>query len=165
MPRPKAVIEGKHPGGQPTKYRKEYPKIAKEAIRSAGFSIAKIAKLFGVHRDTIYAWMEKHKEFSDGIRAGRTAYDGLCIEKSLVKRARGYRYTEVTQKNIDGKMQTVQKITKHMPPDVAAIKHWQTNRKPEQWADKQQIGIGVSIEDVINELDEAVEKAQDAKTK
>ena len=47
----------KHPGGRPTKYKKEYGQMAEEMIRYAGFSIAKLAKIFKVQPKTIHNWM------------------------------------------------------------------------------------------------------------
>jgi len=77
-----------------------------------------------------------------------TVYDhftGPKIQKALEKRAVGFRYTETTQE-VDpetGEMVTVKKVRRHYPPDVAAIRHWQTNRDPENWADKKEIGLGI----------------------
>ena len=128
-------------GGRPTDYRPEYANMAKICIEDSGFSMYKLAKLFGVSRSTIYRWMEYEDKFSDGIKKGRTTFEGIKIHKSLVKRAEGFAYNETT-KELDqatGKMKTTKIVRKYYPPDVAAIKHWQTNMDPENWRDKQSV--------------------------
>ena len=128
----------KHPGGRPPKYKKEYCRMAKEIIRHTGFSIAKLAKVFDVKPQSVYNWMGEHQEFFESIRDGRKIFEGIKIERSLVRRATGYRFTETTrEKTDDGNMEIVRKVTKHVAPDVAAIKHWQINMLQAYWSDKQ----------------------------
>lgn len=57
-------------GGRPTSYKPEYCDTASEMM-AAGKSIVQVASKIGVHRDTIYAWAENNKEFSDTLRVGR----------------------------------------------------------------------------------------------
>ena len=56
--------------GQPTKYR---PEMCDKVIKAgkAGKSITAMANACGVHRETIYAWMETHPAFSDAINLAR----------------------------------------------------------------------------------------------
>lgn len=54
----------KHPGGRPTLYKKEYcEKLIKHMAK--GFSFESFAGLMRVSKQTIYEWLDKHKEFSD----------------------------------------------------------------------------------------------------
>jgi len=153
----KTTKKGKHPGGRPTDYKPEYARMAHLCIEDSGFSMYKLAKLFNVDRVTIYRWLEKHKEFRNGVEKGRTTWDGHKIHTSLVKRSVGFSYTETTQeakpiimKNTDTGEETVfgdrllitKKVRKYFPPDVAAIKHWQVNRDPEKWRDRTSHEIG-----------------------
>lgn len=60
------------------------------------------------------------------------------VEKSLLQRALGYSYEEISEKYEDGVM-TERKVTKkHVVPDTTAQIFWLKNRKPEQWRDKPQ---------------------------
>lgn len=132
----------KHPGGRPPDYKPEYAQMAQFCIEDSGFSMFKLAKLFKVSRSTIYRWIEGHQEFRDAVEKGRTVWDGLKIHKSLVKRAVGFRYTETTQEaDENGDMKTTKKVSKMFPPDVAAIKHWQVNRDPDRWKDRQDVHV------------------------
>ena len=133
--------ECKDIGGRPTDYNPEYDRMAEVIIRIGGFSIPKMSKVFNVSRATIYNWMNEHSTFLDGITRGRKFYEGLEIEKSLVQRAKGFQFTETTKELKDGEMITTKKVKKFIPPDVAAIKHWQVNLYPEKWKDKQDLGV------------------------
>ena len=58
------------PAGHPTKYRKKFCTVA-ENVLAEGFSMAVVAADCDVCRDTIYAWMANHKDFSDSIKRGK----------------------------------------------------------------------------------------------
>lgn len=55
--------------GRPTKYKKEYDKIAYEFI-SKGHTRAALAGRLNVNADTIYEWIKVHDSFSDNIKLG-----------------------------------------------------------------------------------------------
>lgn len=118
--------------------------MAKLVIEDSGFSLIKLAKLFNVARSTLYLWMQDEKEFSDTVEKARDFYDGIKIHKALIKRAEGFAYTETTKEaNTDpesgeSRMVTTKKVRKYYPPDVAAIKWWQSNRDAEHWREKQE---------------------------
>ncbi|MBU0997913.1 MAG: helix-turn-helix domain-containing protein [Firmicutes bacterium] len=138
MARPKK----KNPIGRPTKYRKEYAQMAKVVIEDSGLSIVKLAKLFNVDRNTIYKWFQDVPEFLSTVETARDFYDGIKIHKSLVKRAVGFAYNETTREaGEDGELRTMKKVRKYFPPDVSAIKHWQVNRHPEKWRDRQETAV------------------------
>jgi len=154
-PQKKKWRKGHHPGGRPTSYKPEFCGMAKLCIEDSGFSLIKLAKLFDVSRSTIYKWMEEHKEFSDTLEKARDFYDGIKIHKSLVKRAEGFAYNETTQEvDKEGKMAIVRKVRKYFPPDIASIKHWQVNRDPEKWKDRQNIDLSASVATTVK-LDES----------
>jgi len=146
---------GRHPGGAPTKYRDDYARMALELFRSVPFSVVKLAKVLGVQRSSVYNWMGEHPEFLDSIRQGRKIFDGQKIERSLVRRATGYRYTETTEEyDEDKSLKSVKKVKKTVPPDVAAIKHWQINMDQANWADKQRVDVDITerVEKVVLEF-------------
>jgi hypothetical protein len=150
---------GKLRGGRPPKYKSEYANMAKEIIRHSGFSIPKLAKVFSVDRATVYRWMGEYPKFCDGIRQGRKIFDGIAIERSLVRRATGYRFTETTKEpNADGEMITTKRVSKIVPPDVAAIKHWQTNMDQANWKDRKshEHGLDVDSQGIVERLNSAL---------
>ena len=153
----------KHPGGRPTKYKSEYAEQAYIACKE-GFTDKKLAELFKVNPDTIYEWQKVHPEFTESLKRGKDEFDSNVIEKSLVKRATGYYYTEVTRapppKEIDSDgicipqsgLVIIKEVTKQVAPDTTASIFWLKNRRPERWRDQQSIEIGVKLEDVLAAL-------------
>lgn len=54
---------------RPTKYRKEMcEEVVKEMAQGASKEAA--AGALGIHKDTLYEWIKRHKAFSDAIREG-----------------------------------------------------------------------------------------------
>jgi len=171
-PKKKWNGKGKHPGGRPTDYNPEYAKMVEEIVRIGGFSIPKLAKVFQVDRATIYNWMKEHAEFFDGVDSGRRVFEGLQIERGLVRKAVGIRYTETTQEpDQTGEMKTTRKVRKYIPPDVNAIKHWQVNRDQSRWKDRHDVDLTDSrmVQDILaalpSEIAEGVKAAIKAKGK
>jgi transposase-like protein len=150
----------KHPGGRPTVYKPDYARQAQYVIEDSGFSMYKLAKLFDVARRQIYHWMEKHEEFRHGIETGRTVFDGTKIHKSLVRRATGFAFTETTREpDKEGKLKIVRTVKKHLAPDITSIKHWQSNRDPANWSDKQELDINQKTEIEMSDEDRKIAKS------
>ena len=61
----------KDPGGQPTKYKKEYCKMLIQHMGVEGLSFESFAADVDVDRDTVYEWTNDHEAFSDAKRIGR----------------------------------------------------------------------------------------------
>ena len=76
--------------GQPTKYSAEAQEIA-DAYVDGGFvecgdvvpSVAGLAVEIGVNRDTMYAWRDKHKEFSDTLARMMFVQERLSLSGGL----------------------------------------------------------------------------------
>ena len=107
-----------------------------------GLSDEQIAKNIGISTSTLYEWKKKYSEFSEALKKGKEVIDRQ-VENALLKRALGYEYEEVKQiieKDDNGKdRKRIEKIIKHVAPDVTAQIFWLKNRKPQEWRDKQQI--------------------------
>ncbi len=107
-----------------------------------GLSDEQIAKNIGISTSTLYEWKKKYSEFSEALKKGKEVIDRQ-VENALLKRALGYEYEEVRQiieKDDNGKdRKRIEKIIKHVAPDVTAQIFWLKNRKPQEWRDKQQI--------------------------
>ena len=71
----------------------------------------------------------------------------------MLKRALGYKYTEVTKERIEGGFVVTKEVTKEVVPDTTAQIFWLKNRKPNEWRDKQNVElegeIGVNIIDDV----------------
>lgn len=148
--RPKKV----HPGGRPTKYLPQMNEMVYELCSQRGYLRGKIAKILQISRETIYQWEKDYPEFSDSITKGMDDWNNQVIEKSLITRAKGFRYTETTKellpvikggkkdKRVENKLVVTKTVRKMVIPDVPAIKHWQTNRDPDRWQDRRVHELG-----------------------
>ena len=135
-----------------TYYKPELADLAYLLCAELGATDKKLAIIIGQQvkgkpfvLDTITRWKRDHPEFAEKIQAGKDLYDSQQVESALLKRAKGIRYTEVTRepcivKNEDGdrevlskEMTVTKKVTKFIPPDVAAAKFYLPNRNPERW--------------------------------
>ena len=145
-------MAGKGKTGPDSKYKPEYVNQAK-LLYEGGFTDIKAAQFFKVSRGTIYAWQKEFPDFSAAIQAGKDYFDSKKTEKSLLKRATGFYYTEVTREsarvvvrgekgvllvNDEPKMVITKKVRKYVVPDTGAAIFWLKNRNSDRWKDAQQ---------------------------
>jgi hypothetical protein len=124
--------------GRPTDYRPEYARTAK-AMCKLGATDSELAEEFGVNTSTIWYWRSKHEEFSNALNEGKDAFDNRA-ERSLAMKAVGYSYHSEKVFCFEGAIIRAP-IIEHCPPDTGAIKLWLSNRRPEQWRDKQEVKL------------------------
>ncbi len=107
-----------------------------------GLTDEQIAHNIGIRRETLYVWKNKYPNISNALKKGKEVVDRE-VENALLKRALGYEYEEVKQiieKDEKGKdRKRIEKIVKHVAPDVGAQIFWLKNRKPREWRDKRQV--------------------------
>jgi hypothetical protein len=114
-------------GGRPTSYMAHYAKQAKE-LCERGATNGELARFFGVSVFTIRAWRMQYEEFATAVRVGKQVADER-VEQALFERAIGY--------DFDCDIGCGKSVIRHIPPDVAAIKVWLFNRRPDRWKDLQ----------------------------
>ncbi|MFP4086398.1 MAG: hypothetical protein ACLFUL_06350 [Desulfobacteraceae bacterium] len=129
--------------GRHTEYREEYAEQAKIACEEGGFTDHKLARLFGVCRSTIANWKKDHPEFKEAVQEGKDAFDSAVAENSLLKRVKGFRYTEVTREpgGKEGDMVVTKKVSKMVAPDTKAILAFLYNRNRERWSNRQDLAV------------------------
>lgn len=96
-----------------------------------------ISKKIGISRSTLSEWKKKYPDISDTLKKNKEIVD-YEVENSLLKRALGYEYDEITQELYGGKMIVSKRVTKSVAPDVGAAMAWLKNRQPTKWRDKPQ---------------------------
>lgn len=125
-----------------------------EAWCRDGLIDADIAKRIGIRRETLYDWKNKYPLISNALKKGKEIID-IEVENSLLKRAMGYEYEEVTEERV-GEMGliTTKIVKKQVVPDTTAQKFWLKNRKPKEWRDKQEVDIQgqISLETLIEKV-------------
>lgn len=127
--------------GRKSIYSKE---IQKQALKLAfhGFTIAQMAAFFDVGLSTFKRWLNKYPLFRTALKREKDIADER-VEKSLYKRALGFRYTEKTyERRFDPstnkvELVLVKSVRKSMPPDTTACIFWNKNRQPDRWRDIQ----------------------------
>ena len=137
-------------GGRPTKWKPEFMEQAEKLILG-GFTMVKVAKFFGIDRSRLYVWMDENPKFKDTLGKAKDDYDTGRVEKSLLRRAIGFRYKEKTRENkffpsedetqIGGewKMVLTKEVTKMVVPDTPAMALWLTNRNSKRWPGQRQL--------------------------
>ena len=128
-----------------SKYSKKVVDKIVSLIKKDSYTIPEICSLSGISEGTYHEWKARKPEFFEAIQKARDSFtDGLLIdcEKSLVKLIRGYDFEEKKTVNVDDgkgkpkiKEQTITK--KHVAPNLGAIIHFQTNKDPENWKNRQ----------------------------
>ena len=140
-PAKKTETKGKHPGGRPTKYNATYhPKLAYLLAR-IGETDKKIAEELGITESTLNLWKQKHKEFSESLKAGKDTPDDL-VEAALLKKALGYEEEDTKIFQYEGEP-VYAPYTKKFAPDTTAAIFWLKNRRPLKWRDKQEVDLGL----------------------
>lgn len=157
-----------------------------EAWIGTGKTEAEVCKRLGVSEQSFSIYKHKFPELSEVIKKARQLQN-YEVKKSLYKVATGYEYeeqktiTEVIDEIIDEidpntgkktgkKIKTgkkvisgktrIEKIKKHIRPDVGAIVFWLTNRDKLNWQNTQSIKHGGSMDFTLADL---VVKAKDVK--
>lgn len=142
--------------GRPTDYDPSFCDIAASAC-ARGATINELADMLKVNRATVYRWMAQHQTFCDAINIAREMADKR-VGFSLYERAVGYTYDSVKIMQSEG-VPLIVPYQEHVPPDVSAIKWWQSNRDPENWRERSSVehtGKGGGPIQVSNETDLAL---------
>ena len=124
--------------------------LAVQGFARDGLTDAQIAQKIGISLSTYYEWQNKFPEFSEAIKKGKAPVD-VQVENALLKRALGYDYeeviTEVEEIGEGRQKKHIRKVTRHVPPEVAAQIFWLKNRRPGRWRDKVE-----TVPEIGNEL-------------
>lgn len=141
--------------GRKTSYKKSYVAQAREACAMGGFSNAKLGRLFGVTKNTIWKWRKKYRDFDAACKLG---FEDFAIDEarsSLTKLVKGYSFTEVTKEAVTNKqtgqtlMFETKRVRKHVQPSINAVKIVLDRFDAEQ-ATQQ---AGGELSDLIAEID------------
>lgn len=132
--------KAKHPGGRPSKYENiDLEKVKLLAVK--GWTDAEMSEFFEVDVATWNRWKGKYEEFCEALKDWKDESDRR-VERSLYERAMGYSHLETKIVSYEGEITDKIDVTKHYAPDTTAAIFWLKNRKPAEWRDKQDIGLG-----------------------
>lgn len=127
------------------KYNKKIVSKICELVKTDSFTVRELCEKVKIAESTYYDWKLNHIEFSEALeKAKDELYDKMLIvaKRSLFKLVEGYTYDEkktITVNDGNGqpkiKEQTI--IKKTVSPNLGAIIHFQTNRDPQNWKNRQ----------------------------
>ena len=147
----------KKKGGRPSEYKPDYARQANVACSEMGATDVKLAKLFGVSKQTINQWKQDHAEFKRAVVEGKDIFNSATAETCLLKRVTGYDYKETTMEpDKYGKLAVTKIVKKHIPSDPTSTIFFLKNRDPERWRDVKTIDgkiTTISHEDALSELE------------
>lgn len=156
------------PPGSPKKtrsdslYKAEYAEQAEKLWGYMGCTDDEVAAFFGVSRDTLLTWADKHPAMARA-RKIKDVLDGDVV-KSLYRRAMGYEHPDVVF-HVVGPRLVRTAVTKHYPPDPASMIFWLKNRQREKWRDKPNEGDATLTPEELATLARAAIQAAGATTK
>jgi len=92
----------------------------------ADYSKTEIANILGMSRRTLYDLADKYPDIAYALEYGKASTD-VRIIKSLLHRATGYSHPDTHLSSYQGEVIKTN-ITKHYPPDTAALVTYLTNK-------------------------------------
>lgn len=130
---------------RPCEFKEEYIRQALLAFQE-GFTDVKFCKLIDIARDTLNRWRREYPEFGKAIQQGKDEHDTGRVEKTLLRKALGYSYNEITREPLilgkgnertiaNEKLFVTKRIRKHIGADTIAIIFWLKNRNRDRWKD------------------------------
>lgn len=149
------------------KYNKTIVKKICELIKKDSYTVAEICVNVGISERCYYTWQSDIAEFAVSIQKAKEEFIAKNLiecERSLVKIIKGYEYEEKKTVTIDDgagkpkiKEQTITK--KVVSPNLGAIIHFQTNKDPQNWKNRQNTELtGKDGKDLFEKLtDEELE--------
>lgn len=108
-----------------------------------GATELEIAKALGIGYSTLKKYKAENDQLNGILSMNRIVADESALG-AFYRRVTGTTVTEEVQERIDGKLVTIKKTTKVIPPDVQAGQFWLTNRMPDEFKNKQEIKAEVT---------------------
>lgn len=128
--------------GKPSKYITGDPeKICKQAHEMAlcGMSDMQIARCLLIDKSTFSRWQQWFPELKDAVDSARVEKIGKVVD-ALYQRAVGYSHPEIKVLSTKHGIECIP-VTKHYPPDVAAIQTILFNRMPHLWKSTNKLEV------------------------
>lgn len=116
------------------KYREYYPDVVEGMLRE-GKSKQDILYYLNIDEYALTVWRFKYPKLNEAWIRGSSPID-YQVESSLLKRAMGFKQTEITYKEVlykDEIKVLKSTVVKEIAPDVSACIIWMTNRRPDKW--------------------------------
>lgn len=124
---------------------------------SEGLSMHEIAHNMGISRTTLYNWRDKDIDIMNALSKGQEDIVEI-LENALIKRAVGYDIEDITYKyHADGTKVKTSGRTRHIYPDVTALKFALINKSKGKWTDR----VDYHDDTAHDKLDAMLDKMKD----
>ena len=131
------------------KYGQEITDEICKLFEADSYTAKEVCEIVGITETTYYEWINTHTKFSESIKRAKDVYKSKRLkacENSLNRLIDGYEYEEVTTEfkivsDSEFPVGNKKVVKKHVAPNLGAIIHYQTNKDPENWKNKQSTEI------------------------
>ena len=132
--------------GRPTSYKVSMVDQTRDLILM-GYTHKQVADFYNVAESSIYLWKIKFPDFSEALNTVKDENDSNVV-RSLHDIATGYNVVERKKETDDkGNVKTI-RTRRHVAPNIAAIKMWLYNRRPEDFKPEAALSARVVGEDL-----------------
>lgn len=106
-----------------------------------GLTDEQIAHNMKISVATLYNYKNKHLEILEALKKNKEIVD-YEVENVLLKRAKGYRYKEITKEQVlnpvtnQYELRITKVVEKEVAPDTTAQIYWLKNRQSDKWREK-----------------------------
>lgn len=161
------------------RYSEEIKEKVYELICADTYTIAEICKIVGISERSFYKWQKEKADFAEAIKEARHCFEREALvecERSLIRLIKGYTISEKriittnsgkTNESGNPIPRIKEQITteKHITPNLGAIIHYQTNRDPSKWKNKQSVDMNTVVSPISKmtneEINEAIDKLKE----
>lgn len=135
--------------------------LTENAHKAGAGTASKLSRMLGIPIPSFHRVMRDSAEFRAAVVDIRGTADDK-VEASLYDRAVGYTATEVRKtEGLDKNGMRVESETvveKEIAPDVGAAKFWLINRRPDDWAERQEVEVTGGYRDhLIKDMGDVIE--------
>lgn len=122
-----------------------------------GLSVHEIANNIGIAQSTLYTWRSKSDVILEALSKGQDDIVEV-LENALIKRAVGYDIEDITYKyHADGTKVKTSGRTRHIYPDVTALKFALINKSKGKWTDR----VDYTDNSAHDKLDKLMQQLED----
>lgn len=154
--------------GPKSKWGKVDPMIVAKAMGELGATDEQLASALGYTRRGVRLLKARMPKLVSTLNTAKAEADA-AVEKSLYKRATGYECPAIKFIKLSDDTIVTKHYIEHYPPDTTAGIFWLKNRKPAEWRDRSELGIGntdgtpiAAIAVKVTELEMPKPKGRDA---
>ena len=120
-----------------------------------GATIKEIAEKLGISYSGLKSYKKKYPELEAALIENRGVADDKVLG-AFFRKATGYENKEITKERVNGKLVITKEVTREVAADTEAAKFWLKNRRPDEWKDKNDMGIEIKSSEKLADIFEQI---------